>query len=58
MRGGCPKPIVNPSLHVRSPNSNASNNVGAFEVATAVISSVGVLVIIATLLVKVDLGEA
>jgi len=29
MRGGCPSPVVNPSFHVRSPSSNASNNVGA-----------------------------
>jgi len=44
----CPRPVVNPSFHVRSPSSNASNKVGATAVATAVDSSVRVMVIIVT----------
>jgi hypothetical protein len=50
MRGGWPSPIEKPSFHVRSPSSNASNNVGTTEFATAVDSSVRVMVIIVTLL--------
>jgi hypothetical protein len=41
-----------PGFHERSPSSNASNNVGATEVATAVDSSVRVMVIIVMLLVR------
>src|SRR5216684_3386700 len=52
MRGCCTGPVENPSFHVRSPSSNASNNVGATGVVTAVDSSVRVRVIIVTLLLE------
>src|SRR5260370_36112618 len=52
MRGCCTGPVENPSFHVRSPSSNASNNVDATGVVTAVDSSVRVRVIIVTLLLE------
>jgi hypothetical protein len=41
--------VVKPSFQLRSPRSNASNNVGAVVVATAVDSCVRVMVVIVAL---------